>query len=421
MKTGGSGYRSIWTNEAEPQSVSVIDQRKLPFSYEVLTLSSAGDVCEAISGMAVRGAPLIGAVAAWGVFLSFLEHAGRKDFYDLVMNDAYRLKAARPTAVNLAWAVDIMTEVLKRDPAVRSLRAAAEQLCHEEAERSRMIGVHGLPLIEEISRRKGGETVNILTHCNAGWLACVDHGTALAPVYLAHDRGIRVHVWVDETRPRNQGSRLTAWELTEHGVPCTLVTDNAGGHLMQNGMVDIVIVGCDRATASGDVANKTGTYLKALAAHDNGIQFYSAFPVSTFDMNIDRPDQIVIEERDGDEVRIIEGMHVTSEGSPVTSEEMHVTSKGSLVTSEGLPVSSKESPVSSKELPANSEALTAKRPGADGAGDQARGTASVLICPEDMPVSNFGFDVTPARLLSGIITDRGICAADRESILKLFA
>lgn len=421
MKTGGSGYRSIWTNEAEPQSVSVIDQRKLPFSYEVLTLSSAGDVCEAISGMAVRGAPLIGAVAAWGVFLSFLEHAGRRDFYDLVMNDAYRLKAARPTAVNLAWAVDIMTEVLKRDPSVRSLRAAAEQLCHEEAERSRMIGVHGLPLIEEISRRKGGETVNILTHCNAGWLACVDHGTALAPVYLAHDRGIRVHVWVDETRPRNQGSRLTAWELTEHGVPCTLVTDNAGGHLMQNGMVDIVIVGCDRATASGDVANKTGTYLKALAAHDNGIPFYSAFPVSTFDMNIDRPDQIVIEERDGDEVRIIEGMHVTSEGSPVTSEEMHVTSKGSLVTSEGLPVSSKESPVSSKELPANSEALAAERPGAGGIRDQVRGTASVLICPEDMPVSNFGFDVTPARLLSGIITDRGICAADRESIIKLLA
>jgi methylthioribose-1-phosphate isomerase len=364
MKTGESGYRSIWTNEAEPRSVSVIDQRRLPFSYEVLTLRSAGDVCEAIGSMAVRGAPLIGAVAGWGVYLSFLEHAGRNDFYDLVMNDAYRLKAARPTAVNLAWAVDRMTEVLKRDPDIGALRAAAVQLCDEEAERSRMIGVHGMPLIEEISRRKGGEAVNILTHCNAGWLACVDHGTALAPVYLAHDSGIKVHVWVDETRPRNQGSRLTAWELTRHGVPCTLVTDNAGGHLMQNGMVDIVIVGCDRATASGDVANKIGTYLKALAAHDNGIPFYSAFPVSTFDMSIDRPDRIAIEERDGDEVRIIEGLHMTS-------------------------------------------------PEAE--------TASVLISPAEIPVSNFGFDVTPARLLSGIITDRGICAADRESILKLLA
>ncbi len=364
MKAGESGYRSIWTNEAEPRSVSVIDQRRLPFSYEVLTLRSAGDACEAISGMAVRGAPLIGAVAAWGVYLSFLEHSGRNDFYDLVMNDAYRLKAARPTAVNLAWAVDRMTEVLKRDPDVDSLRSAAEHLCDEEAERSRMIGVHGLPLIEEISRRKGGATVNILTHCNAGWLACVDHGTALAPVYLAHDNDIKVHVWVDETRPRNQGSRLTAWELTRHGVPCTLVTDNAGGHLMQNGMVDIVIVGCDRATASGDVANKIGTYLKALAAHDNGIPFYSAFPVSTFDMSIDRPDQIAIEERDGDEVRVIEGLTSNS-----TQPE----------------------------------------------------TASVVICPADMPVSNFGFDVTPARLLTGIITDRGICTADRESILKLLA
>lgn len=368
MNTGGSGYRSIWTNKADPCSVSVIDQRKLPFSYEVLELRSAGEVCEAISGMAVRGAPLIGVVAAWGVYLSFLEHAGRKDFYDMVMNDAYSLKAARPTAVNLAWAVDRMTEVLKRDPDAGSLRAAAEQLCDEEAERSRMIGVHGMPLIEEISRKKGGETVNILTHCNAGWLACVDHGTALAPVYMAYDSGIKVHVWVDETRPRNQGSRLTAWELTRHGVPCTLVTDNGGGHLMQNGMIDIVIVGCDRATASGDVANKTGTYLKALAAHDNGIPFYSAFPVSTFDMSIDRPDQITIEERDGDEVRLIEGL-----------------------------------PVKIHEFTTHSE------------------TVSVLICPQEMPVSNFGFDVTPARLLSGIITDRGICAAEREAILKLLA
>lgn len=393
MKAGESGYRSIWTNEAEPRSVSVIDQRRLPFSYEVLTLRSAADACEAISGMAVRGAPLIGAVAAWGVYLSFLEHSGRNDFYDLVMNDVYRLKAARPTAVNLAWAVDRMTEVLKRDPDAAALRSAAEHLCDEEAERSRMIGIHGMPLIEDISRKKGGAAVNILTHCNAGWLACVDHGTALAPVYLAHDSGIKVHVWVDETRPRNQGSRLTTWELTRHGVPCTLVTDNAGGHLMQSGMVDIVIVGCDRATASGDVANKIGTYLKALAAHDNGIPFWSAFPLSTFDMSIDRPDQIAIEERDGDEVRVIEGLAAKVQGPGGAAEEVG--------------------------------GISAEKSELDGVdrktGGIAAETASVIICPEDIQVSNFGFDVTPARLLSGIITDRGICAADRESILKLFA
>jgi len=412
MKTGESGYRSIWTNEAEPRSVSVIDQRRLPFSYEVLTFRSAGDVCEAIGSMAVRGAPLIGAVAAWGVYLSFLEHAGRNDYYDLVMNDAYRLKAARPTAVNLAWAVDRMTEVLKRDPDVDSLREAAEQLCDEEAVRSRMIGVHGMPLIEEISRSKGGDTVNILTHCNAGWLACVDYGTALAPVYLAHDSGIRVHVWVDETRPRNQGSRLTAWELTRHGVPCTLVTDNAGGHLMQNGMVDIVIVGCDRATASGDVANKIGTYLKALAAYDNGIPFYSAFPVSTFDMSIDRPDQIAIEERDGDEVRVIEGLPVkTDDAGGTKDQEM------------GTAVAGKSGPDGET---GKREAVAAESGGRDDEAGMHDFTThaeilSVLICPEDIPVSNFGFDVTPARLLSGIITDRGICASDRESILKLLA
>jgi len=229
------------------------------------------------------------------------------------------------------------------------LRRAAKELCDGEAERSRLIGVNGLPLIEEASSRKGGEVVNILTHCNAGWLACVDYGTALAPVYMAHDMGIRVHVWVDETRPRNQGSRLTAWELLNHGVPCTLITDNAGGHLMQNGMVDMVIVGCDRATASGDVANKSGTYLKALAAFDNGIPFYSALPVSTFDLSIESPAQIEIEERDASEVSTIDG---------------------------------------------------------------------IRIAPDGVNISNYGFDVTPARLITGLITDRGICRAEKESILK---
>lgn len=352
MKVGEKDFRSIWHEVADPGSVHVIDQRKLPFSFEVMTLRSSGEVCDAISSMAVRGAPLIGAAAAWGVYLSFLAHSSDNDVYSSVMIDAHKLKATRPTAVNLSWAVDYMTEVLKSYPDAGVMHRAAQGLCDDEAERSRSIGVHGLPLIEELSIKKGGGVVNILTHCNAGWLACVDYGTALAPVYLAHDRGIKVHVWIDETRPRNQGSRLTAWELSNHGVPCTLITDNAGGHLMQNGMVDMVIVGCDRATASGDVANKTGTYLKALAANDNGIPFYSAFPVSTFDMSIDDPNQIVIEERDGDEVRKIDGIN---------------------------------------------------------------------IAPENIPVSNYGFDVTPARLITAIITDRGVCRANRNSILKILA
>ncbi|MDD3736554.1 MAG: S-methyl-5-thioribose-1-phosphate isomerase [Bacteroidales bacterium] len=363
MKVGEKYYKSIWKDEGDHGSVHVIDQRRLPFSFEVMTLGSVADVYDAISDMAVRGAPLVGAVAAWGVYLSFLEHVGRtvsssddqsasRDLLSPVRRDAERLKSARPTAVNLAWAVDYMTAVMKSYPDAGVLRKAAQGLCDEEEERSRMIGVHGLPLIEDISSKKHGDAVNILTHCNAGWLACVDYGTALAPVYLAHDNGIRVHVWVDETRPRNQGSRLTAWELVNHGVPCTLITDNAGGHLMQNGMVDIVLVGCDRATASGDVANKTGTYLKALAANDNGVPFWSALPASTFDLSVDRPGQIEIEERDADEVRTIDG---------------------------------------------------------------------VSIAPEGIAVSNYGFDVTPARLITGLITDRGICRAEKESILKMLS
>ncbi len=376
MKVGKEDYRSIWHDEGDPQSVHVIDQRALPFTFHVMTLRSAGDVCDAISSMAVRGAPLIGAAAAWGVYLSFLEHSAGNDVYSSVMRDSVRLKATRPTAVNLAWAVDYMTDVLKNSADAAVMKSAAISLCNMEAERSRSIGVHGLPLIEEISRHKKEEVVNILTHCNAGWLACVDYGTALAPVYLAHDKGIKVHVWVDETRPRNQGSRLTAWELTNHGVPCTLITDNAGGHLMQHGMVDIVIVGCDRATASGDVANKIGTYLKALAAHDNGVPFYSAFPVSTFDMSLDSPGQIEIEQRNGDEVRIIAGM--SKNVKKVQANNINPAS-----------------------LPAEEQ--------------------QVYICQPDLDVANYGFDVTPARLITGLITDRGICRADTKSILKLLS
>lgn len=400
MKVGEKEYRSIWLNEENRKSVCVIDQRRLPFSFEVLTLRSVEDVCEAISGMAVRGAPLIGATAAWGVFLSFIEHSKSRDVLSLVETDAQRLKATRPTAVNLAWAVNHMTGVLSGHQDEEILRKAAVSLCDLEAERSRSIGLYGLPLIDGISRQKGGEAVDILTHCNAGWLACVDYGTALAPVYMAHDKGIRVHVWVSETRPRNQGSRLTAWELSNHGVPCTLVTDSTAGHLMQNGMVDMVIVGCDRATANGDVANKTGTYLKALAARDNGVPFYSAFPVSTFDLSISRPDQISIEERGGDEVRKFTGI-------PASFTDAPTEGAGSTSTQE------------TREAPgATSPQLTTEVPGAM----SPRATQeSVYICQPDVPVSNYGFDVTPARLITGLITDRGVCNANREAIKKILS
>jgi methylthioribose-1-phosphate isomerase len=383
MRVGEREYRSIWQDEKDIAAVRVIDQRTLPFSFDILALRSADDVCMAITEMAVRGAPLIGAAAAWGVYLSYLEHAGKDDPVPPVLSDAARLKATRPTAVNLAWAVDSMTEEIMNIAgmaetlhATSLLRKKASDLCDAEAERCRQIGLHGLSLIWDASRRKNSRTVNILTHCNAGWLACVDYGTALAPVYMAHDSGIDVHVWVDETRPRNQGSRLTAWELMNHGVPCTLITDNAGGHLMQTGKVDMVIVGCDRATAGGDVANKTGTYLKALAAYDNGIPFYSAFPVSTFDLAIDDPSQIPIEERDGEEVRKIEGLMEDDAGKHF--ETLHATS---------LRVQQKP----------------------------------VYICQPETPVSNYGFDITPARLITAIITDRGICNADKESIKKLLS
>jgi methylthioribose-1-phosphate isomerase len=374
MKVGERHFRSIWHDEQDPRVIWVIDQRKLPFSFELLALTSVREVCEAISGMVVRGAPLIGVTAAWGIYFSVIEHAGAEDLMAAVEADAARLKSTRPTAVNLAWAVDIMTALVREDPSPGAVRRAAIALADNEVESCRRTGMYGLPLIEALSLGKGGATVNILTHCNAGWLACVDWGTALAPVYMAYDKGISVHVWVDETRPRNQGSRLTAWELGNHGVPYTVITDNAGGHLMQKGMVDIVIVGCDRATASGDVANKTGTYLKALAAYDNNIPFYSALPASSIDLSMNNMEEMPVEERDGDEVRKIEG--IAEDEMDNADDSLHLVAPG------GLPV-------------------------------------SVFICHKDTPVSNFGFDVTPARLLTGLITDRGICPADNESIIKI--
>jgi methylthioribose-1-phosphate isomerase len=362
MNIGGKHYRSIWPDENDPSLVWIIDQRKLPFSLEIMPLRSTDDICFSITSMAVRGAPLIGITAAWGIALSAVEHSRSEDPVSEIRKDAVRLKATRPTAVNLAWAVDRMMAFIEQlnpsDDLAKAAHKAAADLCEEEVECCRRTGLNGLPLIEALSKKKNGERVNILTHCNAGWLATIDFGTALAPVYMAHDKGVKVHVWVDETRPRNQGARLTAYELGNHGVPFTLIPDNTGGHLMQNGMVDVVILGCDRATINGDVANKIGTYLKALAAFDNNIPFYSVFPVSSFDPSLDNMFDIPVEERDPEEVTFMEGKGVN-------------------------------------------------------------GTTIVQICPDNTPVANFGFDVTPARLITGLITDRGVCKPDKKEIESL--
>jgi len=363
MKVDGKDLRTIWL-EAGEKTVKIIDQRRLPHEFVVVDLHTVNDVITAIRDMYVRGAPLIGATGAYGVYLAALNapHPLVEDTY--LMAECERIKAARPTAVNLSWAVDaVLNAVLQVSPSDERVTAARDQavfITEQEVENCKKIGQHGLPLIEAISRRKKGETVNILTHCNAGWLACIEYGTATAPIYAAFDNGIDLHVWVDETRPLNQGNRLTAWELGKHGVKHTIITDNAGGYLMQHGKVDIVIVGTDRTTATGDVANKIGTYLKALAAKDNNIPFYVALPSSTFDWNLkDGLKEIPIEERDPDEIRYMDG---------------HAQGK----------------------------------------------TVRVLICPEESNAANYAFDVTPARFITGFITERGICKAAEEDIKKLF-
>jgi methylthioribose-1-phosphate isomerase len=314
--------------------------------------------------MLVRGAPLVGVAGAYGVFLAALNSPGRAAENNYMREACEKIKASRPTAVNLAWAVDRVFEAICQEPAgekrIFTARDQARQIAEEEAENCRMIGEHGLKLIKTMSKEKNGETVNILTHCNAGWLACIEYGTATAPIYAAFENGIDVHVWVDETRPLNQGARLTAWELGKSGIRHTVITDNAGGHLMQHGMVDMVIVGTDRTTCTGDVANKIGTYLKALAAKDNHIPFYVALPSSTFDWQLrDGVAEIPIEERNPDEVRYIEGHH-----------------KGVI--------------------------------------------QSVLLTPVDSPAANYAFDVTPARLVTGFITERGICKSSEADIRRLF-
>ena len=354
-------FRTIWTTE--DRFVEVIDQRQLPHEFVTVRLETYEDAEEAIKEMIVRGAPLIGATAAYGIYLAVREMVEEQlngSFLDQAFSD---LRASRPTAVNLFWALDKMRNALDNSSGdfIETAWNAAAAIVEEDVETCRMIGVHGLSLIEEIAQRKKGDVVNILTHCNAGMLGCVEWGTVTSPIYQAQQKGIKVHVWVDETRPRNQGSNLTAYELTRHNVPHTLIVDNAGGHLMQHGMVDMVIVGTDRTTRQGDVANKIGTYLKALAANDNNIPFYVALPSTTLDMSINNGlTEIPIEERNQDEVRYMIGKGKNGKIQPV------------------------------------------------------------LICPETTPASNYGFDVTPARLVTKIITERGICAASESGLLSLF-
>ena len=361
MKVQGKHIRSIWL-EPDGWSISAIDQRRLPHHFAVERLTSCDAAAEAIRSMVVRGAPLIGATAAYGMALAM-----RADSSDAALEDAYRtLMATRPTAINLKWALDEMRSMLRplssSDRAVAAYSRAAE-IAEEDIVINKGIARHGVAVIEAIAaKKKQGEPVNVLTHCNAGWLATVDWGTATAPIYLAHDRGHHsIHVWVDETRPRNQGASLTAWELGHHGVPHTVIPDNTGGHLMQHGLVDLVIVGTDRVTANGDVCNKIGTYLKALAARDNGVPFYVALPSPTIDFSVDDGImQIPIEQRAADEVATITGR----------------TADGRIET--------------------------------------------VRIVPEGSPVANYGFDVTPARLVTGLITERGVLRADRAALSAAF-
>jgi len=359
MKVNGQHTRTIWV-EADGVTVGTIDQTVLPHRYATITLSDLADAARAIKSMQVRGAPLIGATAAYGVALAL-----RQDASDAALERAYAtLIVTRPTAINLKWALDEMTAAVRnraREERVAVAYRRAREIADQDVEINAAIGRHGLQLIEAIAAKKGGEPVNVLTHCNAGWLATVDWGTATAPIYHAYDKGVPIHVWVDETRPRNQGASLTAWELGQHGVEHTVIPDNTGGHLMQHAQVDIAIVGTDRVTAQGDVCNKIGTYLKALAAKDNGVPFYVALPSPTIDFTVnDGVKEIPIEQRGAEEVTTMTGK--TADGR----------------------------------------------------------IESVRIVPDGSNVANYGFDVTPARLVTGLITERGVLAASRDGLAKAF-
>ena len=360
MLIAGKPTSGVWI-EADGWSVGIIDQTKLPYAVATLRLASLADAAHAIASMQTRGAPVIGAVAAYGMCLAL-----RADPSDAALEDAYRrLMSTRPTAVNLKWALDEIVAALRNRPRGERVAAAyarAAAICQEDIANNEAIGRHGLALIEDIAARKApGEPVNVLTHCNAGWLATVDWGTATAPIYKAHLKGVPLHVWVDETRPRNQGASLTAWELQHQGVPHAVIADNTGGHLMQHGLVDLVITGADRVTARGDVCNKIGTYLKALAARDTGVPFYVALPSSTIDFALtDGLAEIPIEERAACEVATMTGR----------------TADGRIET--------------------------------------------VTVVPDGSAVANYAFDVTPARLVTGLITERGVIAATREALAEAY-
>jgi methylthioribose-1-phosphate isomerase len=360
MRINGQMFRTIWL-EADGRTVSVIDQRLLPHAFAVVQLKTVDDAARAIHTMQVRGAPLIGATAAYGFALGL-----NADTSDAGLRRIYAtLLAARPTAVNLRWALDEVMSVVRgvgESARVEAAYARAAAICEEDVAINEALGRHGLTLIESIALHKpAGKPVNVLTHCNAGWLATVDRGTALSPIYVAHDSGVAVHVWVDETRPRNQGASLTAFELGQHGVPHTLIADNTGGHLMQHGLVDLVIVGTDRVAANGDVCNKIGTYLKALAARDNNVPFYVALPSPTIDFGIsDGVTGIPIEQRAGDELATMTGR----------------TADGRIET--------------------------------------------VTVVPQGTAVANYAFDVTPARLVTALITERGLIAPNRDALAAAF-
>jgi methylthioribose-1-phosphate isomerase len=359
MKIDGKQMRTIWV-ESDGASLGIIDQTLLPHRFATVRLATLADVARAIVTMQVRGAPLIGVSAAYGLWLAL-----RADASDEALDDACAtLIATRPTAINLKWALDEIRAAVRNRPRAKRAEAAlrrASEIADEDVAINQAIGRYGLPIIEEIAATKKGMPVNVLTHCNAGWLATVDWGTATAPIYTAHDKGLPVHVFADETRPRNQGAALTAWELGHHGVPHTVIADNTGGHLMQHGLVDVVIVGADRVTAQGDVCNKIGTYLKALAAHDNNVPFYVALPSPTIDFAIDDGlAEIPIEQRAAEEVATVSGRAASG----------HIE--------------------------------------------------TVRIVPDGSPVANFAFDVTPARLVTGLITERGIVQANRAALARAF-
>ena len=363
MNINKQHYRTIWPAPENNETIMIIDQRQLPHKFVIEPLSTLEDAVAAIKDMHVRGAGLIGATAGFGMYLAAVN--AKNGLLDEVLGQAAELlDKSRPTARNLRWAVDRVLDAVEKGIDEKEKKAIAFQtaceIADEDAAFCKALGIHGVEIIKGLSKAKEGKTINILTHCNAGWLAFVDYGSATAPIYAARDAGIDIHVWVDETRPWNQGAKLTAWELQQENIPCTLITDNAGGHLMQQGMVDMVIVGTDRTTHTGDVANKIGTYLKALAAYDNRIPFYVALPSSTFDWEIDNGSDIPIEERSGDEITAISGMHTNG-----TVETVQLT---------------------------------------------APGTRAV----------NYSFDITPARLVTGLITERGVVAAEKEAIHKLF-